>query len=81
MRNGRGAWNILTASSLTRRELCRRPWGPVNAAVPRAWRHGPGELHTVVTLTPIGRARNTGTPSTPWETLHTATGGKEALRG
>lgn len=78
MRNGHGAWNILTASSLTRRELCHPPWGPVNAAVLRAWRHGPAALHTVVTLTPIGRAYSTETPSTRWETLRTATGGKQA---
>lgn len=78
MRNGHGAWNILIASSLTRRELCHHPWGPVNAAVLRAWRHGPGALHTVVTLTPIGRAYSTETPSTRWETLRTATGGKQA---
>ncbi len=78
MRNGHGAWNILTASSLTRRELCHHPWGPVNAAVLRAWRHGPGALHTVVTLTPIGRAYSTETPSTRWETLRTVTGGKQA---
>lgn len=78
MRNGHGAWNILTASSLTRRELCHHPWGPVNAAVLRAWRHGPGALHTVVTLTPIGRAYRTETPSTRWETLRTVTGGKQA---
>ena len=81
MRNGHGAWNILTASSPTRREWCHHPWGPVNAAVLRAWRHGPGALHTVVTLTPIGRACSTETPSTRWETLRTATGGKQARVG
>lgn len=81
MRSGHGAWNILTASSPTRREWCHHPWGPVNAAVLRAWRHGPGALHTVVTLTPIGRACSTETPSTRWETLRTATGGKQARVG
>lgn len=78
MRNAHGAWNVLTASSLTRREWCHHPWGPVNAAAQRAWRHVHGELRTVVTLTPIGRDYSTGTRSTRWETLLTATGGKRA---
>lgn len=77
MRNGHGAWNILTVSSLTRREWCHHPWGPVNAAALRAWRLEHGALHTVVTLTPIGRGCSTGTPSTRWETLRTATGGDQ----
>lgn len=77
-RNGHGAWNILIASSLNRRAWCHHPWGPVNAAVLRAWRHGPGALHTVVTLSAVGRAYSTGTPLTRWETLRTATGGEQA---
>lgn len=80
MRNGHGAWNALTASSPTLREWCHRPLGPVNAAVLRAWRHGPGAPHTVVTLTPTGRAFSTETPSTRWETLRTATGGEARAR-
>lgn len=81
MRNGHGVWNVLTVSSLTRREWCHHPWGPVNAAVLRAWRHGLGALHTVVTLTLIDQAYNTGTLLTRWETLHTVTGGKYSLCG
>lgn len=78
-RNVRGAWNILTAFSLTRREWCHHQLGPVNAAVLPAWRHGPGALHTVVTPTPIGRACSTETRSTRWGTLRTATGGGPVL--
>lgn len=78
MRNEHGVWNTLTVSSLTPRELCHHLWGPVNAAALRAWRRGHDVLHTVVMLTPIGLACSTGSPSTRWETRHTATGGKRA---
>lgn len=78
-RNVRGAWSILTAFSLTRREWCHHQLGPVNAAVLPAWRHGPGALHTVVTLTPIGQPCSTETRSTRWGTLRTATGGGPVL--
>lgn len=73
-RSGHGAWNVQTASSLTHREWCRHPSGPVNAAVLRAWRLGPGAPRTVVTPTRTGQACSTETPSTRWETLRIATG-------
>lgn len=73
-----GACNVQKVSSPTLREWCHRPWGPVNAAVPRAWRRGRGELHTVFTRIPAGRACSTATRSTPWETRRTATGGLQA---
>lgn len=73
-----GACNVQKVSSPTRREWCHRPWGPVNAAVPRAWRRGRGKLHTVFTRIPAGRACSTATRSTPWETRRTATGGLQA---